>query len=353
VQYQYDDNGNLIREDSCGQVTLFEYDFENRLAKITYPDGRVEDYLYDYAGHLVRKTIGGVTTTSIYGMNVSPYTEKNESTGEVTDFLMANGKTYEKLAGSTPTFFHCDALGTVLALSGETGIVTDTYEDDPFGKQLTHNGTSVNTYQFVGCYGVRDISNSRFIMGVRLYDAEVGRFLQEDSIGFRGGINFYRYTGNNPLVRFDYDGREWQVNYGGSSMVGVFIYGGLGYNFGLNSSGQLVIQLQAGYSFGPGAFIGGGTQVGGGHSSCPTKDWFSGKVVSEINANVAWGEGVGGVLQFDDKNDEFSLMGGIKPEYGFGAEVSAGNTAVGTLAIPIGHWLFPDIFPEHPSETLF
>lgn len=35
---------------------------------------------------------------------------------------------------------------------------------------------------------------------------------------------------------------------------------------------------------------------------------------------------------------------------GFGAEASGGNTAIGTLAIPIGHWLLPNIFPTVPGD---
>ena len=32
----------------------------------------------------------------------------------------------------------------------------------------------------------------------RYYDAQAGRFVNEDPIAFRGGINFYRYARNNP-----------------------------------------------------------------------------------------------------------------------------------------------------------
>jgi RHS repeat-associated protein len=33
----------------------------------------------------------------------------------------------------------------------------------------------------------------------RFYDPQIGRFISEDPIGFRGGINWYAYVGNNPL----------------------------------------------------------------------------------------------------------------------------------------------------------
>ena len=194
-------------------MTQFAYNFENRLSQITYPDSHVETYLYDYGGHLVRKTTSQGTTTSIYGKVAAPLAEKNEATGSFTDFVQVNGKTYEKLNGSMAVFFHCDSLGTVLALSDSSGTVTDTYEDDPFGKSLTHNGTSVNAYQFVGGYGVRNVSQNRSIMGVRMYDAELGRFVQKDPIGFWGGdINLYRYAKNNPLSSIDASGLASSVD---------------------------------------------------------------------------------------------------------------------------------------------
>lgn len=33
----------------------------------------------------------------------------------------------------------------------------------------------------------------------RYYDSQVGRFISEDPIGFRGGIDLYAYVGNNPI----------------------------------------------------------------------------------------------------------------------------------------------------------
>jgi hypothetical protein len=37
----------------------------------------------------------------------------------------------------------------------------------------------------------------------RWYDPQQGRFVSEDPIGLRGGTNFYRYVGNDPLNHKD------------------------------------------------------------------------------------------------------------------------------------------------------
>ncbi len=40
----------------------------------------------------------------------------------------------------------------------------------------------------------------------RYYDPRSGRFLNEDRLGFEGGVNFYRYAGNSPVLWIDPSG---------------------------------------------------------------------------------------------------------------------------------------------------
>ncbi len=42
------------------------------------------------------------------------------------------------------------------------------------------------------------------------YDAQVGRFLETDPIGFLGGLNLYAYVGNNPVNLVDPFERKWK-----------------------------------------------------------------------------------------------------------------------------------------------
>ncbi len=43
-------------------------------------------------------------------------------------------------------------------------------------------------------------------MRARYYDAQIGRFISEDPIGFQGGLNLYAYVGGNPLLLVDPSG---------------------------------------------------------------------------------------------------------------------------------------------------
>jgi len=42
-----------------------------------------------------------------------------------------------------------------------------------------------------------------YLMGARFYDPDVGRFISEDPLGLKAGINLYTFAGNDPVNGFD------------------------------------------------------------------------------------------------------------------------------------------------------
>ncbi|MFN3422733.1 MAG: RHS repeat domain-containing protein, partial [Armatimonadota bacterium] len=58
VAYDWDGNGNMISRTEGNQTTQFDYDYDNRLVKITYPDGSVVRFGYDGLGRRVFRQEG-------------------------------------------------------------------------------------------------------------------------------------------------------------------------------------------------------------------------------------------------------------------------------------------------------
>jgi RHS repeat-associated protein len=221
IDYTYDNNGNLTTESRCGAAATYTYDSDNRLTSVV-AGGVTTSMVYDYDGNLVQKTVGGQVTRYVYADGPAPVEEINVTAGTTKDFIQSNGRTWGVMEATSNTYYHHDAIGSVVALSNDSGQVTDTYEYEPFGKVLEHQGTSQNDYQFVGGYGVRKLNDTLDVMGVRQYSEATGRFTTQDPIGLRAGdLNFYRYSRNNPAKIIDPTGLWiWFGNYGGPDWTG-------------------------------------------------------------------------------------------------------------------------------------
>jgi hypothetical protein len=73
----------------------------------------------------------------------------------------------------------------------------------------------------------------------RDYDSAIGRYVQSDPVGLRGGINTYGYVGANPLALSDTEGLMGQGanGSGGRPMPGKRGFGGAGATPGFCGSG--------------------------------------------------------------------------------------------------------------------
>ncbi|MEL1264686.1 RHS repeat-associated core domain-containing protein [Pseudoxanthomonas putridarboris] len=112
------------------------------------------------------------------------------------------------LAQTVVEYLHTDALGSVVAVTDESGNVIERREYEPYGYQLTpavQDGPGYTGH-------VQDAATGLTYMQQRYYDPICGCFLSVDPVTAYsnpvGQFHRYRYANNNPYKFTDPDGRQ-------------------------------------------------------------------------------------------------------------------------------------------------
>lgn len=159
-------------------------------------------FKYDPMGRRIEKIAPSGTTIFAYdGDNVVETT--NSSGGILSRFAQGQNvdePLAESASGATD-YYEADGLGSITSLTNGTGTVAQTYTYDSFGNVTHSTGSLANPFQ----YTARDFDTETglYYYRARYYDPSTGRFLSEDPIRFRAGLDFYRYAFNQPTLLID------------------------------------------------------------------------------------------------------------------------------------------------------
>ena len=213
VSYDYSENGCLTNVAHASSLASYTYDYDNRLVSVDDDASSFVEYLYDASGARIGRIAGGSPATTNYF--VIDYTDglkrplaETDSSGTVTRYYVWSGSQLlcHIEANGDVFYYHSDELGSTLALTDESGDVTDEFAYMPYGyaRHVPHVGSSDTPFQWLGGYGVYyDVDTGLHLTLHRAYSCSLKRFIQPDPLGIDGGVNVYMWANLNPLFFVD------------------------------------------------------------------------------------------------------------------------------------------------------
>ncbi|MBI4690151.1 MAG: RHS repeat protein [Nitrospirae bacterium] len=206
----YDANGNMETiTNTCG-TTTYTWDARNRLSRIngfnTDCSSLSASFRYDALGRRIEKTVNGKTIDYLYdGIDIVQEIEDGRVSANYIRTLNIDEPLARIERNGTVRYYQQDALGSVIALTDETGTIKTQYIYDPFGNTGITGEANDNPFQYTG----RENDNTGlYYYRARYYSPELQRWVSDDPIRFRDGMNFFVYVKNRPTVYKDPLGLE-------------------------------------------------------------------------------------------------------------------------------------------------
>ena len=194
-QFSYDQLGHCTRV-TAGQLTCrYQYDVFGAVSSKNCSNGYYAKYLMDPFGTYGTSILTEQTTSG----------EKRMYYGEEHGLIA----TVESIDPNVAVFYIFNGDGSTIQTASQMGEILISYVYDPFGRVLSHSVDDVNTFKFLGLYGIQIVTETTNMVLIRsrLYDTEHGRFISPDPTGVFGSpTNPYTYANNNPLAFKDTNG---------------------------------------------------------------------------------------------------------------------------------------------------
>jgi RHS repeat-associated protein len=213
--YEYDDNGNLIKDKNKDITTAITYNHLNLPTKIIFPTGNIV-YIYTASGQKMQKIVTegtNITTTDYLG----GYQYQNTV---LQFFPTAEGYVKNTPVSGTNTYSYVynytDHLGNVrlsYTKNPSTNTLTILEENSyyPFGLKHTVSNAVVQgqdyKYKFNGKELQDELQLNLYDFGARNYDPALGRWMNIDPLAeVSRRWNPYTYCYSNPIRFTDPDG---------------------------------------------------------------------------------------------------------------------------------------------------
>jgi RHS repeat-associated protein len=245
-RFEYDAAGNLVRQPGLTEVQMdsgnrlraangdrFSYDDRDHVSTRQGPSGTIR-YEYNVLGMLVCCEIDGQPWKACYdgygrrisktwqGCTTTFYWDNFRLAAELMNYGVVRLYLYTDEVALSPFMFveypsldaeprsgqryfvFSNQVSAPIRVENGAGRAVWTARIDPYGHALVNPGSTLElSLRFPGHYHDAEtgLHDNRF----RAYSPELGRYLQSDPLGTRGGINLYAYS-HEPLTEVDLDG---------------------------------------------------------------------------------------------------------------------------------------------------
>lgn len=211
--YTYNTNGELTSVvDSSSMpsgVHSYTYDTFGNLKTVTLPNADVITYVLDGLNHRTGVKLNGTLQKQYVWQDQFKIVAELDGSNNVTaEFIYGTGinvPDYMKKGGSVYKII-TNHLGSVVAVvNTTTGAVAQQIVYDEFGNITSDTNPGFQPFGFAG--GLYDNDTKLVHFNAREYDAETGRWMSKDPIGFNGGdTNLYGYVLQDPVNFVDPSG---------------------------------------------------------------------------------------------------------------------------------------------------
>lgn len=257
--FAYDRAGNLVQQVWNGETFTYGYDGLERLVSVRRNGALIVRYAYDVLGNRIAKRVyssasGGTVGYSRFSYHGASVAFDTDSAGTIGFQYTWGPGADNLLAVKSPTgtiyYASRDKVGSIRGLAKRDGAWWLSQQFTPYGERIARDtSTAGAAIQLRYGWTAReyDAETGWYYMRARYYSPTLRRFVQEDPIGYGGGVNLYAYVEGQPLEANDRTGTEktpvaagppWPTDFyeTGIYIDGVFVKNGAGFaNF--NSTG--------------------------------------------------------------------------------------------------------------------
>ena len=205
--FAYDARGSVQQDarPGGGGNYVYQYNAAGRMMAVTKNGATLAGYGYDATGHRVTKgTPGSSPVVTIYDRSGAVLGEYTSSGAVVRESISLHGRLLAVIQGGETQYASVDHLNTPYLLTDAHQSVVWQGITDPFGVPVRIMGPATLNQRFPGQRADAETGlNQNYF---RDYDPSLGRYVQSDPIGLRGGLNTFAYVGGNPLRNTDRTG---------------------------------------------------------------------------------------------------------------------------------------------------